>query len=275
MKILYCTDLDGTLLMPDKSISLNSVELLNRLLDAGMLFTVATARSAATAVELLQPLHLTLPGVLLNGALLYDFQKGCYAGCAAIEVEAAHEVLQVLRAHQRPCFLYHLEENEICVQFEQLANEEERRFYQERKGKSYKRFEQVERLTPRTDSPIVYFTMMDTRQRLEPIAEELKAVKGVRAAFYKDNYSEIYYLEIFSSRASKAAGMQHVARMCGAQRTVAFGDNLNDLEMLRAADLGLVVADGRTEALAQADEVIGNSFENGVARYLESHWQAE
>ena len=77
-KTLYISDLDGTLLTPQKELSPRTVEIINRLLDQGMLFSVATARSAATAVELLSPLRLSAPGVLLNGALIYDFAKKEY-----------------------------------------------------------------------------------------------------------------------------------------------------------------------------------------------------
>ena len=131
---LYITDLDGTLLTPEKKVSPRSVEIINRLLAEGMLFSVATARSAATAVELLAPLHLTAPGVLLNGALLYDFSKQEYIDCAPISHAAAKKVLEVLAEFNRPPFLYTLNQNEICVEFIRPANDFERAFFESRRG---------------------------------------------------------------------------------------------------------------------------------------------
>ena len=62
---LYATDLDGTLLRSDKSISDESAELLNQLTDRGVLFTFATARSYSSASPLLtidsQSFDLTAP----------------------------------------------------------------------------------------------------------------------------------------------------------------------------------------------------------------------
>ena len=54
---LYATDLDGTLLRADKSISDETAELLNRLADSGVLFTYATARSFSSASPLVGKLH--------------------------------------------------------------------------------------------------------------------------------------------------------------------------------------------------------------------------
>ena len=45
MKTLYVTDLDGTFLTKEERISSYSLEKVNALVDRGMLFTYATARS--------------------------------------------------------------------------------------------------------------------------------------------------------------------------------------------------------------------------------------
>lgn len=51
MKTLYITDLDGTLLDANSQVSAEAVEVLNPMLDDGLLFTVATARTPATVVD--------------------------------------------------------------------------------------------------------------------------------------------------------------------------------------------------------------------------------
>lgn len=49
MKTLYVSDLDGTLLTSDMKISENSLKVINSLIDEGMIFTYATARSISSA----------------------------------------------------------------------------------------------------------------------------------------------------------------------------------------------------------------------------------
>ena len=72
MKTLYVTDLDGTFLTKEERISSYSLEKVNALVDRGMLFTYATARSEWSAEKATQGLKLNIPAVLYNGALIYD-----------------------------------------------------------------------------------------------------------------------------------------------------------------------------------------------------------
>ena len=52
MRTLYVTDLDGTLMRDDKTISNESVAILNRLFSQGIFLTYATARSLSSASEI-------------------------------------------------------------------------------------------------------------------------------------------------------------------------------------------------------------------------------
>lgn len=267
MKTLYVSDLDGTLLTPEKKISEESADILNKLIKKGILFTVATARSPATACEAISNLNLELPGILLNGAVLYDFQNRRFAGSAPMSCQAAAEALEVYRQAGRLPFLYTLEDNEICVSYERFGHPAEERFCRERKGKAYKRFEQRKLLLTPEDIPI-YFTMMDEKKIVEPLYQKIQMIPGLKAAFYHDNYEEVYFLEVFSSQASKSLAVLRLKEMLRADRVVAFGDNGNDVDMLLAADVGCAVENATAEAKAAADLVIGTNTENGVAEYL-------
>ena len=267
MKTLYVSDLDGTLLTPEKKISGASADILNKLIQKGVLFTVATARSPATACEVLSNLDLELPGILLNGAVLYDFKNRRFAGSAPMSCQAAAEALAVYRQAGRLPFLYTLEDNEICVSYERFGHQAEERFCQERKGKAYKRFEQRELLLKSEDVPI-YFTMMDEKEIVEPLYQRIKKIPGLKAAFYRDNYEDVYFLEVFSSQASKSLAVQRLKDSLGADRVVAFGDNGNDVDMLLSADIGYAVGNAAPEAKAAADRIIGANTEDGVAEYL-------
>lgn len=272
MKTLYLSDLDGTLLTPEKKLSPRTKEIINSLIDQGLLFTVATARSSS-AMEILSGLHLNVTGVLLNGVLLYDFKQKQYVGCVPISHRAANQVMDLLRRFDRLGFVYTMEGNEICVAFERLYNEYEQEFYQERKDSAYKRFEQVDSISIGEQDQVIYFTMIDELNRLQPIYDELLQWEEVRPVLYRDNYSGLYFLEIFSAQASKSNGMMQLKKQYGADRVVAFGDNRNDVDMLHYADIGLAVEDGVPEAKEAADGIIAGSSEDGVARYLLENWK--
>ena len=59
-----------------------------------------------------------------------------------------------------------------------------------------------------------------------------------------------------------------MAERTGATRIVAFGDNINDIPMLKSADLAVAVANCVDEVRAVADIVIGPNTDDSVARFI-------
>ncbi|KAK3819994.1 MAG: hypothetical protein J3Q66DRAFT_336016 [Benniella sp.] len=85
-------------------------------------------------------------------------------------------------------------------------------------------------------------------------------------------YSGKYFLEIAAAGVNKGLGL---AKYCEAhtiprEEVVAFGDLLNDAEMLQFAGLGLCMGNGHEEMKKLADRVIGTNAEDGVAQEIES-----
>lgn len=268
-KTLYISDLDGTLLGKDAKLSKNTIRIISSLIDNGMLFTAATARSLSS-VPILEELHLRIPCVQLNGVLMYDFPHKCYTGCTPIDVSAARQVIEVLRKYDRMSFVYKADDTYgIHVEFERLTNDVELNFFEVRKDNDYKSFCQVNMITVSDADKVIYFTMVDEYDKLAAICKEISHIQGVSPTLYSDNYSDLYFLEVFSSRATKARGMQKIKELTGASKVVAFGDNLNDIEMLRNADIGIAVGDAAPQVKEIADIVIGNSYEDAVALYLD------
>ena len=63
---------------------------------------------------------------------------------------------------------------------------------------------------------------------------------------------------------SKTKVMEFVKKYTGAERTVAFGDNLNDIAMMKAADYCCAVSNGRKEVRDIADKTIGKNSEDAA-----------
>ena len=74
-ELLYISDLDGTLLRPDSTFPDDYKKRLNRLIDLGLRFTIATARNYDSAHPILKGLNLNLPVILFNGVYLADFNN--------------------------------------------------------------------------------------------------------------------------------------------------------------------------------------------------------
>ncbi len=82
-----------------------------------------------------------------------------------------------------------------------------------------------------------------------------------------------YFLEFASADVTKGSGMDFVARHLGVdrERTVAFGDGENDLELLEWAGYAVAVANAHSSVLAAADFVCPSVEAEGAAQVLEAY----
>ena len=269
---LFVSDLDGTLLDKNAQLSEYSLQVLNELIDKGMNFTVATARTFATVSKILSGLKLKTPVILMNGVLICDVQNGEYVFKAAIERNAVEKIVSAIHNHKLYGFMYTVDNNDMVAYFEKIATSAMRSFYEERKYKYYKSFSQVQNFLSVTED-IVYFSLLNTKENLLPLYEEISNIHGVEAVFYRDVYSEnLWYLEVFSDKASKKNAVIFLKNNYNYDKVVCFGDNLNDIPLFQAADKCCAVANARQELKSLADQAIGSNAENGVAEFLKRNY---
>ena len=271
MERLYISDLDGTLLTPEKTISPRTREAVNRAIAAGEGFSVATARSASTVVEILQGIQLNLPVVLMNGVFLYDIAADRYLDVQTIPREAAQRMLDSIEGRGQKAFVYGFDGKMVVVHHKGIDPGAQEVFFHEREDKPFKRCVYTEDFGAAVHQyPVVSFVMIDSYGQLQPIYEEVAAMPELHASFYEDIYCPgAYYLEITSSGASKAGGVRRLMELTGARHITAFGDNLNDLSMLALADEPVAVANAALQVKEMAKRIIGSNQEDGVAQFLE------
>ncbi len=274
MERLYISDLDGTLLTPEKTISPRTREAVGQVIAAGEGFSVATARSASTVVEILQGIQLNLPVVLMNGVFLYDIGADRYLDVQTIPPMAARQVLDSIESRGQKAFIYGFDGKMVVVHHKGIDPGAQEVFFHERQDKPFKRFVYTEDFSEAIHQyPVVSFVMIDSRSQLQPIYAEVAAMPELHASFYEDIYCPgTYYLEITSSGASKAGGVRRLMELAGAKGVTAFGDNLNDLSMLALADEPVAVANAAPKVKEMAKQVIGSNQEDGVARFLEERF---
>ena len=99
MKTLYASDLDGTLLTKEERVSPYSCEKLNRMIENGLLFTFATARSVSSARNAVRGLDVTAPVILYNGGLVYDFNAKRDLHSVLFADDVKEYVLSLLRQY--------------------------------------------------------------------------------------------------------------------------------------------------------------------------------
>jgi len=269
---IYISDLDGTLLNGDAELSEYTIKTLNAMIAGGINFTVATARTPATAFRILAPLTLRLPIVLMNGVLIYDTEQRRYIKVNKLAPETVASVVVTMRDFEITGFMYELSGGEFMTYHESLEKEPLRDFVEQRIAKYNKAFRHTEGFENISRDDIIYFTLLDTYERLRPVLDALESQPGLNHTFYPDTYRPgLWYLEMFSPAASKQSAVDYLRETPGYERVVGFGDNLNDLPMFAACDVKVAPENANPEVKAAADCICGGSDSDGVVRWLEGN----
>jgi 5-amino-6-(5-phospho-D-ribitylamino)uracil phosphatase len=269
MKTLYISDLDGTLLNRQAELSDFSRDTLNELIRGGLAFSFATARTAASAIKIMQAVDINLPVVLMNGVLIYDWPQQRYSRIEPLGAAAVDIILEALVRFGNNGFLYAIEDGQLTTCYTRLDSQLMVDFYEERRRKYYKSFEQVEDFSCMRQKNTIYCTLVDRREALEPLREFIAAQPGILCSLYPCIYGpDAWYLEIFSTGASKENAVHFLREQYGFERIVGFGDNFNDLSLFRACDEKYAMKNAKDELKAVADAIIGSNEEDGVARFL-------
>ena len=243
---LYISDLDGTLLNRNSTVSPHSIEKINYLLQKGMLFTIATARTPATVVPLLEQLQIDIPAVLMNGAVLYDIRRKLYIRTNGFTDNSALRYIDLLEKRGLIPFVYRIDNNKLKVFHKPLAYDIQREFKRQRENTPYKEFiPTINYSDELLDNPPLFFCYRDI---VDP---------------------EYGYLEIYPKGVSKAATAQQIIDKLTPWEVVAFGDNLNDMPLFKIADRRYAPENAVDEVKQQATAIIADNDHDGVALFLE------
>ena len=235
-----------------------------------MNISLATARSISSASGVVDGLILKIPAVMMNGVFLTDIRTKEQKSVCYIPEDKCRSVVDAFIRHGRPPFVYSFTDD-IDTQYTYFKSEYEHNFIEERK-KRYRRFEKVSEYNL-TDK-IVYINGIDEPDIIVKIAVAVNKIKGVKCTNYPDTYSKcLNFIEVFSSNAGKWSGIERLKEMFGFDRVVAIGDNLNDIEMVTKADVGICVKNAQKELLEVADIIIDSNDNDGVAKFLLDEWK--
>ncbi len=267
-RVLYVTDMDGTLLGADSLMSSRSARIVSELSRRGVLITVATARTPATVEPLLRETFTTLPAIVMTGASLWDRQRGRYKEPMYIPCETVGEIERLASEYGISLFRYTLGEDGVLDVFHcgQMSAKEQT-FVEERSSLAFKRFHLESRCEP--ERATMLFFAMGERERIFALGDELRRSVDCSVSCYVDIFGkDTGILEVFAPEVSKAAAVQRLAKEVNADRVVVFGDNLNDIPMMQVADEAVAVGNALPEVKAVADVVIGCNTDDAVAEFI-------
>ncbi len=269
MKTLYAADLDGTLLAPGAVLSRRSEEALSRFLACGITVTAATARTPATVIPIFSGTGLNAPAALMNGVLLFDLPRKQILSALPYSAEEKSAILSLCESWPVSVMVYSLFKNSLRVFFRKSGFAPMVRFISERTGTPYKTWHEVKSYSEPSGSEVIYIAALGAKEALSEMEKDIKKATSLRTALYREvNFEGVWVLEAFSRSATKAAAIKRSAEICGADRIVAFGDNLNDLPLFEGCDVSVAVANAVPDVIKAADFVCGANTADGVVEWI-------
>lgn len=263
-KLLVC-DMDGTLLNSSHELSSENQAALEYFIEGGGLFTIATGRTANGIRLLAKQLTLNLPVIVINGAQIYDFGSEKLLWESSLE----DDIIEVLE--------------KLVKQFPELGIEI---FF---KGGVY-----ITRQNDLTEShryrEVILPGKMDWKFIPKPWYkivlvweyEKLKEVESFlrgQTGTSRTVFSERTFLDLMNINTSKGSALKELTKDLGVldSNVIAMGDNLNDLEMIQAAGVGIAVENANEDLKKYASFCTRNNDNHAVAHVIrwieESMWE--
>jgi len=257
--MLICTDLDGTLYRDDKSISRANSEAIEYFKANGGIFTFITGRMPFFSDDAYKRIQPNAPFGCINGGGIYDHRTSKYVWQQPID-RSVFELVEYIQNSmpdmgiQLNTFdrVYFLHDNPSCEWFRDVT------------GMPY---------LPCTlkgfDKPLAKIVFSDFDEEAIAHLTELLAAHP-RASEFDFIRSERSLYEILPKGVDKGTVLPRMAEYMGIsiERTVAIGDYNNDIGMIRAAGLGIAVANAREEVKAAADHVTVSNEQHAIARII-------
>ena len=273
-KTLYVTDLDGTLLNKNDRINPKSIEIINSLVEKGMAFTYATARSLVSASVVTQGLSTNIPVIAYNGAFIFQPATGEILFREHFSREEMTYASDLIRTYEISPLVYSFIDGVEKVSWNPVReNDGVQRYLSLRKGD--RRLRPVENNAQLYEGEIFYFTCIGTKEELMPLYEAISKNKQYRCTIQQELYRPEYFCEIMPAGATKANAIRKLKEIRGCDKVISFGDAINDLPMFEISDACYAVENAVEELKAAADGVIGSNENDGVAKWLLEHFASE
>lgn len=273
-RILYVTDLDGTLLNQRDSINVYSLETINELVNKGMLFTYATARSLVSASVVAKGLSTDIPVIAYNGAFIFHPSTGEIIAKEGFSQEEMIKVKEeLMRLGISPLVYAHIEGVEKVSWIPEKENEGMKRYLENRKND--RRLRPISTSDDLYMGEMFYFTCIGEREELKPVYDIFSKDKRYRCTLQQELYRPEYWCEIMPAKATKANAISKLKKIWNCDYVVSFGDAINDIPMFEISDECYAVENAVEELKKIATKVIGSNENDGVAKWLKENAQLE
>lgn len=256
---LLAIDLDGTLLTPQKLITPRTHNALAQAAAKGIAIVIATGQTLQVLRHVCAEVPLIGPQIIENGAIIADIQSGSVLHEQLFSTEHILPTLETLRS----LGLYRAYHTYQHVYVDH--NTPRARTWYRPPVFPVVEIEDVASIYPQ---PCIKLAGVGDASTLRDKRLELERIFAGKLYVTQSAFD---LLELLHPQVSKDHALSVVAADLGIspEEVVAFGDNHNDIGMLRFAGLGVAMGNAHAEVKAAADYVTLSNAEDGVAVVIE------
>ena len=245
---------------------------MNDLIDKGLKFTIATGRDMKKTLKAIPNLNLPYPCILTNGALLADLKTQEFLKITKIKQSVIDEILTLIHEFKIPPIVFAIFD----------PNSKKVIFNKGSWGSEGIKPLESEHYLPFKEQDVVSIQFHTKKELLDPFKEIIyKKFRNETNLIYIEDVAynalgyegEWYWLEINSHEAGKAQMLRYLTNHLNIKMkdVVAFGDNHNDIGMMKAAGYGIAIENSPDELKDVADYIAPSNTEGGVITYIKSH----
>ena len=254
---LVASDLDGTLLRPDETVSERTRAALAAVRDAGITVVLVTGRQPRSLGPIAERLGVGGIAICANGALVWDLDTGTLVDSSPLAADLAARLVRTLR-EAIPGVLFAVE---LEGSFGREAGWSDGLVAAPPAVLEADALELI-------GGPVIKLLLRHPSLPFAEVAERARRAVGDDAVV---TWAGLRLVEISAAGVTKAFALERLCRRLGivADEVVAVGDMPNDLAMLDWAGTAVAVANATPEVLEAADEVTAANTDDGVALLLE------
>ena len=257
---LIASDMDGTLLDDNKQLPADFFEVIDRLNEAGIRFTIASGRTFAAVEHLFPEEYLTkIDFICDNGACVYHKGKPVYI--KALERSTFEELLAACEQIGGLRVIVCAEGGSYHLKYDEQFDAEVAKFY-----KNHQTCTDLYSIKD-TIFKLAVCDYAGSMERAKP------AIDGIFGDRLNVQVSGKIWMDVMASGVSKGTALKALAEQVGAEREeiMAFGDYFNDMDMLMSAGLSFAMENGHPNVKKACRYTAPSNNDGGVTKAIRKY----
>ena len=253
---LVVTDIDGTLMEMNGSLAQETIDVVKKMSEKGVKVVIATGRMYNAAKPVVQKLALDTPIICYQGAMIRDDSEIYFE--RNVDKKTALNIINDLRNYGAHINLYLRD---------RLIVEQDDKYIKEYAGDRFLKYEVVPDLTTVVQDATKLLAINEDATLVTQIRDEMR----VKYPYLNIVKSTDYYCEFVNKEADKGYAIDFLAQKWNLkkQEILAIGDQDNDVEMIKAAGLGVAMGNCSPKLRDSADFICPTVQEFGFVQAME------